>query len=178
MDRFHNNEMPEQGDVSPEHLSLEHDFEKRFAEPESLELPGGTGEVIDISPEKAKDETPIFLAPGWGCDLDVYKGTLKTLFEQERRVVSLNHPRHGGDLKAHSTEEMLEKYPTEELRKALNILSVMEQKGIPQADVIAHSEGAINTTIAATLHPEKFRNIVFFGPAGLQDSSGKIRSAA
>lgn len=43
------------------------------------------------------------------------------------------------------------------------------------ADVIAHSDGAVNTVIAATLYPQKFRNIVLFGPAGLMGQDTFIR---
>ncbi len=64
-------------------------------------------------------------------------------------------------------EEAVQKYPKEEVRKALNILGVLEEKDVEKTDVIAHSEGAVNTLIAASLYPEKFRNIVLFGPAGL-----------
>ena len=146
-------------------------FERQFAKREYFEVAGGTAEVVDVSPEKIKDEVPVFLAPAWACDLGLYKSAMETLVNKDRRVVSLEHPRRGGDLEAgskeQSPEELLKKYPTEELRKALNILSVMEQKHIEKADFFAHSEGAINTTIAAMLHPEKFRNIIFFAPAGL-----------
>lgn len=142
-------------------------FEAQFAQRQHFEVAGGTAEVVDITPEKLKDETPIFFAPAWACNIEVYKRAIETLSEQERRVVSLSHPRRGGDLEARSSEEEMEKYPEEELRKAYNILEVLEEKGIDKVDVVAHSEGAINVTIAATLHPEKFRNIVYFAPAGL-----------
>lgn len=146
-------------------------FENQFAQREYFDVAGGRAEVVDIVPEKIKDETPVFFAPGWGCTLDVYEPAIKTLAEKERRVVSLSHPRRGGDIEAeakkYSPEEVVDKYPTEELRKALNILSVIDQKNIPKVDVVAHSEGAVNATIAALLHPEKFRNIVFFAPAGM-----------
>lgn len=153
--------------LSASELEAKKDFETQFAHREHFEVAGGDAEVVDITPEKLKDETPVFLAPAWGLNVDVYKRAIETLSERERRVISLSHPRRGGDLKAKSSEEELKKYPEEELRKAYNILEVMEKKHIPQVDAIAHSEAAINVTIAAILHPEKFRNIVYYGPAGL-----------
>lgn len=147
------------------------DFERQFSHRKSLELAGGTAEVVDIKPERVKDAVPVFLAPGWGCDLSVYKKAIEALAQHEREVLSLSHPRQGDDLESHAErlapDEAVRKYPTEELRKALNILSVLEQKGVKKTDAIAHSEAAINTTIAAVLHPEKFRNIVYFAPAGM-----------
>jgi len=58
-------------------------------------------------------------------------------------------------------------YPTAEVRKAKTLLDIVHHKQLGQLDAIAHSEGAVNVAIAALLEPEKFRNIVFFGPAGL-----------
>ena len=143
-------------------------FEEQFAKKEKFEVAGGTAEVVDIRPENAKTDVPVFFAPAWACTAKVYKPALERLSETNRRVISLNHPRIGGlssaDLQAYKTRE---EYPPEELRKALSILDVLEQKGIEKVDVITHSEAAINVAIAATLHPEKFRNIVFFAPAGM-----------
>ena len=151
----------------PQVAEEEKTFEEQFAKREYFEVAGGTAEVVDITPEKIKDETPILLAPSWACNLEVYKRAMETLSERERRVISLDHPRRGGEMDKRVSKETADQYPREELRKALNILDVMEQKGIPQVDAIAHSEGAINVTIAAILHPEKFRNIVYYAPAGL-----------
>jgi pimeloyl-ACP methyl ester carboxylesterase len=72
-------------------------------------------------------------------------------------------------------EKLSEKYPTAELRKALNTLEVLEEKGIEKVDAIAHSEGAINIAIAAAMYPEKFRSIVFFGPAGMMEDESWSR---
>ncbi len=152
-------------------------FEEQFAKREFFETAGGTSEVVDITPEKLKDEVPVFLAQAWACNAELYKEALRTLSEEERRVVTLNHPRQGGDMEAHSSEEERQKYPEGKLRKALDILEVMEQKNLAQVDAIAHSEGAIHLVIAATLHPEKFRNIVFFGPAGLIGKENFLRLA-
>lgn len=146
--------------------SNESSFEAQFDNKEKIKVAGGTAEVVDIRPEAAKTEVPVFLAPSWGCGTEVYKPALEELINRERRAISLDHPRFGGDMKI-SEEEAAEKYPTEELRKAFNILGILEHKGLNKVDVIAHSEGAINAAIAAMLHPEKFRNMVLFAPAGL-----------
>lgn len=163
----------------PSHNEIEQDefsFERQFARKESYKVAGGTAEVVDISPRDAKNEVPVFLAPAWACSTEVYKGAMQTLVDSQRRVVTLNHPRVGGSLDKTTYEEELKRYPKEELRKALNILSVMEQKEIEKTDVIAHSEGAVNVVIAAAMHPEKFRNIVLFAPGGLigKDTFGRL----
>lgn len=142
-------------------------FEEEFAKREYFETAGGIAETADVVPEKLKDEPPIFLVPGWACNIELYKDSLEALVKAGRRVLTINHPRRGGDMEVRSSEEERRKYPEGKLRKALDILSVMDQKNIKQADAIAHSEGAINLIIAAALHPEKFRNIVLYAPAGL-----------
>ena len=144
----------------------ENPFDAQFAQKERLNLPGGMADIIDVRPENPKTETPVLLAPGWGLTDKVYQPAIQELVKRGRRVISLNHPRIGGDMSA-APQEALDKYPTEEVRKALNLIDLLDQKGIEKTDVIAHSEGAINTCIAAVLHPEKFRNIVFYAPAGL-----------
>ncbi len=150
-------------------------FEDQFTKVEKFKVAGGIAEVVDIKSENPKIGIPVFFAPAWGCATEVYKPALEVLSKTQRRVISLNHPRIGGSMKDIVPDEIAKKYPTEVMRKALNILGVLDQKGIEKTDVIAHSEGAINTVIAATLHPEKFRNIVLFAPAGLIGEDKFIR---
>lgn len=149
-----------------ESVEIRPSLEEQFENMEELEVAGGTAEVVDLRPEEMKSEVPVMLAPGWGCTLKVYKNDLMKIANRKRRVLSLNHPRRGRNAEE-LPEETSEEFPRAELEKALNLLKVLEAKGVERTDVIAHSEGAINTTIAAILHPEKFRNIVFYGPAGL-----------
>jgi len=143
-----------------------------------VRLPGGTAEVGDFTPENLKDEVPILLAQAWGLGLETYKPAMKQLFEDKRRVLSVAHPRIGSAMDSSmNVKELSEKYPTAELRKALNTLEVLEEKGIEKVDAIAHSEGAINIAIAAAMYPEKFRSIAFFGPAGMLEDESWSRLA-
>lgn len=150
-------------------------YAENFENPEEIELAGGKMEVVDIKPEELKTEVPLLLAPGWGCTTETYKPDLIKLANRKRRVLGVNHPRRGGDLKE-IPEELKNEYSQEELRKALNLLGVLEAKGIEKTDVIAHSEGAINTTIAAVLRPDLFRSIVYYAPAGIvgEDQFGRL----
>lgn len=147
-------------------------FEKQFALVEKHNVAGGTVEVVDIYPGIPKSDVPVLIAPAWGCTTLTYKEAIRTLIGLNRRVIALNHSRLGGKVIQGETDK---NYPPEQLRKARNIIGVLEQKGIKKTDVIAHSEGAVNVAIAATLYPEKFRNIVFFGPAGLMGHDSFIR---
>jgi pimeloyl-ACP methyl ester carboxylesterase len=145
---------------------------------ETVKINGGSIETIDLQPEKLTDEVPVLVAPAWAGSIEAYRNALETLAEQGRRVVSLNHARHGGELPApEDLPELLKDMPTEELRKAESLLALLESKGIKQVDVVAHSEGAANALAAILLAPERFRNIVLVGPAGLIGEDNPIRLA-
>jgi pimeloyl-ACP methyl ester carboxylesterase len=165
-------------------------FERQFKDPRQVRLPSGTAEVADLTPEKMRDEVPVLLAQGWGLGLETYKPAMEQLFNDERHVVSIAHPRVGGalgssmnvpelsiDPKRSQDKRFFDEYPEAELRKALNTLEVLEELGIEKVDAIAHSEGAMNISIAAMMYPEKFRSIVFFGPAGMMDKESWPRLA-
>ncbi len=145
---------PESGDYKS--------FEEQFENRQKIESLGGVIEVVDVMPERPKTEVPVIFAPGWGETPETFKDSVKTMAELERRVLSLEHSRGG------ETEELPQtEYPADELRKALALIKVLEEKGIDRADIIAHSEGAINSVIAAAFHPEKIRSMVLVGPGGL-----------
>ncbi len=141
-------------------------FEERFSQKEKIEILGGALEVADLKPENPKTEVPVLFAPGWSGTPETYKDAIKTLYEKNRRVLSFAHARKGGDEKL-APDELQKIYPADELRKALALLKILDEKNIDKVDVVAHSEGGINAAIAASLAPEKFRNIVFVNPAGL-----------
>ena len=165
-------------------------FEEQFKNIEEVRLPSGSAEVGDFTPENLKDEVPVLLAQAWGLGLGSYKIAMEQLFNDNRRVLSVTHPRIGSALESSMNVDELtvdperalkskffKSYPTAELRKALNILEALEEKGIEKVDAIAHSEGAINIAIAAMMYPEKFRSIAFFGPAGMMEDESWSRLA-
>jgi pimeloyl-ACP methyl ester carboxylesterase len=143
-------------------------FEKQFAKREMINVNGGIAEVVDLQADNTKEEVPTLFAPAWAVTLPVYKPALRTLLERGRRTISLNYPRAGGDIILNDDQnDLVKEFPTEEVRKALTLIGILDHKHIERTDVIAHSEGAANAAIAALLHPEKFRNMVLVGPPGL-----------
>jgi pimeloyl-ACP methyl ester carboxylesterase len=152
-------------------------FEEQFKDLREVRLPSGTAEVADLTPEKTEGTVPVLLSHAWGLDLKTYKAAVQQLYDDDNHVVSFVHPRIGSALDSSMNVEKLsvnpknpsEKYPTAELRKALNTLEVLEELGIEKVDAIAHSEAALNIIYAAMMYPEKFRSIVFFNPAGMME---------
>ncbi len=135
--------------------------------PESVIEPN---RLIDLSPEHPKSEVPVLLAPGWSEGPVVLRGSINTLLNENRRVISIDHPRHSvlEDVPLDfefGTENKT--YPPAGYAKALNILQVIADRGLEQVDVIAHSQGGIDVAIAASLRPDMFRNIVFVNPGGM-----------
>jgi pimeloyl-ACP methyl ester carboxylesterase len=176
--------MPERFDLqdgSERHPS----FDEQFEHPDEVRLPFGTAEVGDLTPEHLKDEVPVYLGHGWGLGLETYKPTMRKLYEHGRRVLSIAHPRYDSALGSSMNAKELtvnpikpkKRYPKAELRKAFNILEVLEERGIKQVDAIAHSESALNVIYAAMMYPEKFRSIVLFNPAGMMEKENWVRLA-
>jgi len=136
-------------------------FEQQFAKKEVIHTTSGRTEFVDIEPLSPKDSVPVLLAPGWGDTPQSYKESLKVIHGGNRRVLSVSHPRRGESAVQDSD------FPMAEIRKVKSLIGIIDQKNLGKVDVIAHSEGAINAIIAATLYPEKFRNIVLVSPGGL-----------
>ncbi|HTK33563.1 MAG TPA: alpha/beta fold hydrolase [Candidatus Paceibacterota bacterium] len=146
--------------------NFESNFDEQFKKREEIDLFGTKFEIVDIHPDIESTPVPILIAPGWTEDMESFKEGMRMLVEKGRRVLSLEHPRYGNEMDA-VDEDLKKLYPVDELRKALALLAVIDQKGLGPVDVIAHSEGGINTAIAATLETEKFHRIVFANSAGL-----------
>ena len=142
---------------------MEVSLEERFNNPEILESddsPGSKVEIVDIDPQEKKTDMPLLVIPGWAATVEVHKENAKIFSELGRRTITISSP-HGIETKQEGD------IPLAELRKAMAITKVIEEKRLEQVDVVTHSEGALFTTIAALRNPERFRSIVFVSPAGL-----------
>ncbi len=126
----------------------------------------GSVRVVDYRPEILSDTVPVVIVPGWSENEQTYRKTADVIYGSGRRILSIGQsisnkePTHGEKFTPGN-------YPKVELKKAQVLLKVLEECGVEKADVIAHSEGAINALIAAMLKSDQFRNIVLDKPAGL-----------
>jgi len=136
-------------------------IDEQFKSPEILKLGEEEVEVVDIKPENPKTEIPTILVPGWTATPETFKDNILDLAELNRRVISINAP-HGIDV-----SEQVENIPEAELRKVVALAKVLEEKKIDKVDIVAHSEGGLYGTIAATLYPEKIRNLILVDPASM-----------
>ena len=136
---------------------------------ETIESEGGDIEIVDVIPEKEKTEVPVLFAPGWGTTPKTLEDVQLALAGKERRVISLSHPRIGGEIKGK------ENYPPEELRKAASILNVINERGGDQFDIVGYSEGGINSILAAKMAPDKIRNIILLNPGGIVNKDNFLK---
>jgi pimeloyl-ACP methyl ester carboxylesterase len=137
-------------------------FEDKFQQAIRMyQSPWGIIYAAIVRPADPKSQIPVVLAQGWSENMKVLKESIKQLYAANRIVIALDHPRRGGAIDVHPS------YPIEELRKALTIHEIIQQQDILLVDFIAHSEGAINSAIAAFLEPKRVRNIILVDPAGL-----------
>jgi len=141
-------------------------FEDQFKTKKKIDLYGHSISFIDVVPAILKNNTPIFIAPGWGETPKTFKELIKLLFEAGFRVISVSHPRQDFRLITKNNISRLE------FQKAEIILSIFEYLKIEKVNVVAHSEGAINAVIAAHTTSNLFKIILLVGPGGLVDNEG------
>lgn len=140
-------------------------IEKQFANPEKMNIWGEEIDVYDITPETLKTDVPVVIAPGFSATPMAHEQHILALARAGRRVIAIDTP-HG--LTAPTVMGTTEReFPTIELAKASAIFQALTERGIERADVVAHSEGALYSTIAAHLDRSRFRNMVLVDPAGI-----------
>ncbi len=135
-------------------------FEAQFASPERIPFMEGEIEVVDLKPEHVKTEVPVLFVGGFGVTPSTHKEGIAVYYHAGRRVLSLGYVPNSEAIKKEGVPAIL-------ATKAAAILEVLKAKGIPQVDVIAHSEGCMNATIAATQAGDRFRHFVFVAPPGM-----------
>lgn len=168
--------------------------QEQFEAPETMEVDGEGLEVYDISPEELKTNTPLFVAPGWAATPNFLRENIVGLAEQGRRVLSIDSPHgvevadkkknygriifpYGFDPNERATAISREEMDEVQLKKIEAFMRVLEEKGIDQVDVVAHSEAGINMILAAGVHPEKIRNIILVDPGGLTGQESPVNLA-
>lgn len=174
---------------SPEKLNVP-SFEEQFKNLEEVRLPSGTVEVADYTPEDLKEKVPIYIGQGWGLKNNAYGPLMEKLCAGEkdadgapvlnkRRAFSMTHPSWADSLDSSmDVEELSKGFPPALLRNALDLLEVLEEKGVEQIDAVGHSKGGLEVAIAAAMYPEKFRSILFFNSAGMRDDENWSRLGA
>lgn len=136
----------------------------------------GSFVVQDLLPEGMETGLPVLFVPGYYAEGDSFLQPMLDVHLLGRRVVTYNayHGIDDASFRARHAQQIahLQQLDPEtdigpHLRKAQALIATLEAAGIPRADVVAHSEGAIVATIAAYLRPDLFARKAFLNPAGL-----------
>lgn len=133
-------------------------------------LENGT-EVLELKPEHPKSEVPTVWANAFGTNVETYRPLLEALAERGRDVIAFTHPREGVTPARH--KEMLpgsereNALPPTEMRRALDLLEVINAKKVPKVDIVGNSLGSATAVITALGAPERVRSIVLLDPIGL-----------
>lgn len=148
-------------------LIVEPWLEKQFNSPETLLINGEEVQVLDIRPHRAKTKIPVVFAPGYATSSPAEnKVNILEMVRQKRRTLYVDKPR-GINYEGIIDKEDAKKFEDFLLSQVAALIGVLEKKGIEKVDVMAHSEGSMYTIVAASLYPEKFRDLVLFNPAGM-----------
>ena len=137
----------------------------------------GSGELVinDVSPEVQTGKPIVFVA-GYYAEGSSMRQSMYDMVLSGRRTLTFSGY-HGIDL----TPEFRQKYEPKilelqradlsssilpQLRKAAALIAMLDEKGLKNVDVFAHSEGCIVTSIAAYLRPDLFAKKAMLCPAG------------
>lgn len=152
-------------------------FEKDFRRRETVDVPGGTVEVVDIPAHGGNEKSPMVLSAAWGMNPEVYKYVLKGFNDAGRRTLSFAYPREGGSTELPPEDrKSFEGFPPDAVRDALTLMTVLDARDAENAGVLGHSKGGASAAIAALLFAERaargegkkrIANLILFAPAGL-----------
>jgi pimeloyl-ACP methyl ester carboxylesterase len=161
----------------------ENSFTAQFNNPERIEVPGGRTSVVDIEPSSRISDASVLLAPAWACTLPVYEPALEHFYRSGLHTIAFEHPRFGFGFRGARAKDAAgpykttDSYPTEGLRRALNVLSVIGQKASDEKVIgVGQSLGGEDLIIAAALEPKKFKYLFLTESAWLigQDNASRL----
>ncbi|MFA5086962.1 MAG: alpha/beta hydrolase [Candidatus Paceibacterota bacterium] len=128
-------------------------------------------DLVEINPreKELKDEVPVLVIGGWGVSVESQKEGMEAISNEGRKTTTVRFER---EEKIKQEDE--KNIPIAELQKALTIVDAIEAMGVEKVDATGHSEGGLALAIAASLYPERFRNIVFVSPAGMMEKDSYL----
>lgn len=143
------------------------EYKIRFDElKEPMDLTAGLCNVYDMPPASESQKPPVILTQGFAVTKPRYR-YMKTITDDENRRLIALHPasRYGGKV------EKMDGIYTEDMRKAMQIIEVLEKKGLKDVDAIGKSGGTAATVIAALLRPDLISTVALFNPSGMREDS-------
>lgn len=142
-------------------MTTRDEFITQYEKRQYFDTPIGHIEFREATPVGKIAPLPVLFAPGWREAPELLQECIFEIYKTGRRVITLSHPTKT------SKTERYEDFPKIEAQKAQTLLALIKNRNVTKVDVITHSEGAINSAIAATIQPEYFNTLTLITPAGL-----------
>jgi hypothetical protein len=128
-------------------------------------------QVIQLKHQLKVEKSLIIFAPGWARTERTFQEALKVLYQCQRNIITVAHPRWGGEV---LTKSNLENIPQETQRRATTLSKLIKSaitKNKQGIDCIAQSMGALDLLTALTMVNDReiafVNNIVLINSAGL-----------
>ncbi len=152
------------------------EFDLQFRQSEKIDLEGEEIEVASIVPENPVENEWVVIVGGWATRKTAYEDEMYALARSGRKVLFLN-PDHGVASDEDDAEYFKDRSVARTIAmKAAAVRAVLEERGITNADIVGHSQGAQIAVAMGARHPELVRRIVLDNPAGMigKDTRSKL----
>ena len=130
----------------------------------TIRIDGIVHRYIDSKPGDLESAT-VCIVPGWNQTIEVWLPAITELDRLGYRTIMMEAPH--GITRPFDEHESLKHIPTIMLQKAQAHIHLLDDLGITQTDVIAQSQGGIDSLVATIMRPKLFHNIILFNPAGM-----------
>jgi len=154
-----------------EKLNARRMFREKLANAQFLETENGVIKYVELRPDAPESEIPIILLGGFGTDINSTKRAAKSLYNQNRTVILMEHPRV-----IERDNQPLAGIDGLQLQQADNLNRVAEATGHEKMDLVVQSGAALYATAAVLREPDHFRSLVIESGAGLigQDATKEL----
>lgn len=145
--------------------------------------------VVQFEPTEKMSEKPIIFMQGFmGKATDFQTGLAELARTTGRTVIAWEE--HigvdlGSDVRYHGQDRVGEKeyarsndgenLPNPQLSKIIGVNQLLDRLGIEHADVVAHSEGAVNASVLGYLNGNRFDTMTLLNPAGMVNHDSMLK---
>lgn len=118
----------------------------------------------DIQPETPRDNSlPIVIFTGFASRPTAYQDFMTALAVHNRRSICVDAP---FGIKTAAVDN----YPRSTLKRVAAVTAVLDHLQLPAVDAIGYSQGAMDLAVAASINPDRFKQLILINPAGLVEN--------
>lgn len=132
-------------------------------------------DLLKLTPEKPISPIPVLVAPGFGTGAQIHKLLIERLYFNGFVTISPDY-KYGHEPKKWLFFPDVDAAKQQALLATIEAEGYLNEQGIRQVNVVAHSKGAYDIAMVALEHPENFRNIIMVAPGGLRPKMDFLKS--